>query len=311
MNKQGISGNHNQQVNGDIHHHVYQQNPAPNISASQANELLTLVINIALTAPDQHELAQEKIVWSQFHDYIDSPVPSTSSVARYKLIPADKYYRAKSYLLSLYNEMLKIHVASMQETQNQHINKLDGYKKRIDELEHKVEKQALATESGPSLYDPLPHTFNNDCMTDIKVWNAVSGSTDYATVMHDGDVGNAAYTTINIEAGRGCDIKFSIDQSEPFKLDITAHGGGERDTLAILFEQISKELQKPVHALGGRYNLNAYPEVEDEDIAHWEELNGQHDWGEVAVESSEPEAVNLSSIESVKKAMDSLRAKKK
>lgn len=90
-----------------------------------------------------------------------------------------------------------------------------------------------------------------------------------AEVSHDGESGNAAATSLDIDfSDNGVSITLSKDEFDRAKvLSISIAGSCERSGLARLFRVIAEELDKPADALGGQIRIGH----EDE---YWDEVTG-------------------------------------
>ena len=135
-----------------------------------------------------------------------------------------------------------------------------GYDKMVKQL------RELTTECSP-----LPDSIGSSEISQVSVWNSVSGTNDCASIASDDESGNDAYANIEITTSSPGGIKFFVEKLNPNEITITCTGEAERKTLAILLAQIARELKKTKKELGGHYRFDAYPEVDEQAIAEFEQ----------------------------------------
>ena len=292
VNNQDIKGSANQQAAGDIYNYPTAPEVAC-ISGAQAFQLKWLVDNIQFILNSYNKHASAAEIWAGLHDYCHTPAPLPSdSRSQYRLMPATTFHRAKSYLLEqmwvarltgkskrkakLYSNGVSqgsdddYHDDANPDVVQKYLNKCD----EVDELKQQIMKLhcqllknsrellQLQSESIQQDKDLLPKSVNSDGVSTICLWHAVSGTNTYASVSHDDETGNAAYTNIEIDMTDSRGINFSLDSSG--RLSINADGGAEREIIAITFKQIARELNKPKEQLGGRYDIEPYEPWENE-----------------------------------------------
>ncbi len=223
-----------------------------------------------------------------------APLPNESR-SQYKLMPETSFYRAKSYLLEKLwiarmtgksKRRAKLYSSDVNPGSDDNYeadvnpdvvqkyfskcDEVDALKQEVEALKIKHAKEKQAQELTfvnkinklKSQYEVMETTnypkqapYTSCDISEINIWDCVSGGNYSATVTHDGDNDSQSVGKIELVIGQlnGIDITHTRFKDGGHTLHFDMLGSAERRSLCQLLDVVANELKKSKKDLGGYY----------------------------------------------------------